>query len=100
MFNRPLVVKNAPVFRHKDVPLPSRRTKLVLDAIHALAATGASAFAPADVGDHLRGAQTPMLMWEIRGELSKLEASGDIEIDSATARWSLRNPTQAKSDAV
>lgn len=70
--------------------MPSRRTKLVLDAIQALAAGGAHTFMPADVGAELRRKQTPMSAWEIRGELSTLEASATIACNPASAHWSLR----------
>ena len=83
--------------------MPSRRTKLVLDAIQAIAVAGNHAFAPADVGAQLRSAQTPMSAWEIRGELTTLEVSGDITIDPTTALWSLRaSPSipQPKSGAA
>ena len=82
--------------------MPSRRTTLVLDAVYALAAAGNPAFAPAAVGARLRSDQSPMSAWEIRGELSSLEASGELRLDPATALWSLRvapTVTDTKAEA-
>ena len=73
--------------------MSSRRTELVLDAIQSLAAAGQHAFAPADVGARLRDTKTPMSAWEIRGELTVLETSGAITIDTKTAMWTLKMAT-------
>lgn len=75
----------------------SRRTKLVLAAVQALAHAGKQSFTPADVGLHLRTHAQPMSAWEVRGELSNLEASGDVRIDPATALWTLTTPPPAAS---
>ena len=74
--------------------LQSRRTKLVLEAVQALVKAGANGFAPADIGAHLRAHGEPMGAWEVRGELSNLEASGDVRLDTASARWHLNAPTE------
>ena len=68
----------------------SRRTKLVLAAIQALANGGTQGFTPAEVGAQLRAQGEPVSAWEIRGELSNLEAAGNIRIDPASARWYLQ----------
>lgn len=77
-------------------PLLSRRTKLVLDALHALADAGQSTFTQAAVGAYLRGQQTPMSAWEVRGELSILEALGDIQLDAKTALWQFTAASDAR----
>ena len=75
----------------------SRRTNLVLAAIEALVKAGMHGFMPADVNAQLRASGEPMLPWEIRGELSVLEASGEICVDPVTAVWSMRVDDAAKA---
>jgi len=67
--------------------LEERRTDLVRAAIDALVADGHGEFRPGDVVSRLRAQNQPMGTWEVRGELSKLEAAGEIELDPATAVW-------------
>ena len=67
----------------------ARRTKIVYDAAAALAGSGAASFRPGDVAAHLRPTETPFGAWEVRGELSKLERLGLVELDEDTATWRL-----------
>ena len=97
----------------------SRRTNLVLAAVHALAAgvetTEASSgtregttssssppsslpgsgFTQSDIGAYLRAHAEPMSAWEVRGELSLLEHAGEVRIDPTTAIWFLVQPPNA-----
>ena len=68
----------------------SRRTDLVLAVFKELVANGADGVLPGAINDRLRELGQPMGSWEVRGELSTLEASGDIVIDQATGAWHLR----------
>ena len=72
--------------------LAQRRTNLVLSVIEKLVAEGRSEFQPGDVVTRLREQNQPMGTWEVRGELSNLEAAGVIELDPDTACW--RMPPQ------
>lgn len=44
-------------------------------------------FRPGDVNRVLREKNQPMGAWEVRGELSKLEANGELALDPDTALW-------------
>jgi hypothetical protein len=68
----------------------SQRTDLVLGVFKELIASGADAVWPGEINDRLRELGQPMGTWEVRGELSKLEASGEIVNDAATGAWHLR----------
>ena len=67
--------------------LEARRTDLVRAVVEAVVADGHREFRPGDVVSRLREQNQPMGAWEVRGELSKLEAAGEIELDPATAVW-------------
>ena len=83
--------------------MQSRRTNLVLAAIHALSAGSEKTDAPAnqnnggskggftqsDISAYLRAHGEPMSAWEVRGELTSLERAGAVRIESATAIWYL-----------
>lgn len=66
-----------------------RRTDIVRRAFKELLAGGAgdTGLRPADICAHLRTAGQPLGSWEVRFELSQLEASGEICLDPATATW-------------
>jgi hypothetical protein len=68
----------------------SRRTDLVLGVFKELIANGADSVQPGAINDRLRELGQPMGTWEVRGELSNLEASGEIINDAATGAWYLR----------
>lgn len=67
--------------------LAQRRTNLVLSVIEKLIAEGRSQFRPADVVTRLREQNQPMGTWEVRGELSNLEAAGVIQVEEETGVW-------------
>ncbi len=69
--------------------LDQRRTDLVATVVQALVAEGNAEFRPGDVVSRLRERNQPMGTWEVRGELSKLEAAGMLENDPETGRWRL-----------
>ncbi|MFV2089053.1 MAG: hypothetical protein ACC642_00205 [Pseudomonadales bacterium] len=64
-------------------------TDHVYTVIEALVAAGVSEFRPGHIADALREAGAPMLDWEIRGELARLEAAGLIASDERTGAYSL-----------
>ena len=57
--------------------------------IESLVADGVEAFRPGHVADRLRESGHPMLTWEIRGELARLEAAGLIAADEKTGAYGL-----------
>ncbi|MFU8816920.1 MAG: hypothetical protein ACNA7W_16350 [Pseudomonadales bacterium] len=67
--------------------LEQRRTKLVLSVIEKLVEAGHAEFRPGDIVSHLREQNQPLGTWEVRGELSNLEAEGVLEADAATGAW-------------
>jgi Fe2+ or Zn2+ uptake regulation protein len=69
--------------------IDQHRTDQVLAVIEALAEAGAAEFRPGHIADNLREAGHPMLSWEIRGELARLEASGLISSDEKTGAYQL-----------
>lgn len=69
--------------------IDQHRTDQVFAVIEALAEAGAAEFRPGHIADSLREAGHPMLSWEIRGELSRLEAAGLISADDKTGAYRL-----------
>ena len=65
-----------------------RVTDNVFAAVREVAA-GTPTFRPGDIASHLRDKGQPMGAWEIRGELSRLEAAGLISNDPITGAWSV-----------
>ena len=57
--------------------------------IEALADAGTAEIRPGHIADSLRDAGHPMLSWEIRGELARLEAAGLIAADDKTGAYQL-----------
>lgn len=57
--------------------------------IEALTESGVTEFRPGHIADKLRESGQPMLTWEIRGELSRLEAAGLIAADEKTGAYQL-----------
>lgn len=100
--NRVFLVKNARSQRtaiavpRKELCLSieNRRTKTVYAVVQQLVRDGRSSFLPGDVNSALRERGQPMGTWEVRSELSALEAARLIELDPESGRWSL---TQTKS---
>ncbi|MEM7218158.1 MAG: hypothetical protein AAF515_07315 [Pseudomonadota bacterium] len=75
---------------------PKERTQKVFEAIKAAQNnTAGNAFRAGDIIAHLRDGGFPLGGWEVRGELTQLGEAGLIELDPASARWSL---TQAGVD--
>jgi len=67
----------------------ARRTKTVFDAALALRQDGVTTFRPGDVTARLRADGSPFGAWEVRGELSNLEALGLIVLEEDAATWKL-----------
>ena len=57
--------------------------------IEALTEAGTTEFRPGHIADNLRESGHPMLTWEIRGELARLEAAGLIAADEKTGAYRL-----------
>lgn len=79
--------------------LAQRRTKLVLAVIEKITAEGCTDFRPGDITSRLRAQNQPLGAWEVRGELSNLEADGVVEVDAASGTWHLRTDKAQKACA-
>ncbi len=77
--------------------LDQRRTDLVIAVIEKLVADGRTAFQPGDVVERLRQQNQPMGSWEVRGELSRLQAEGALALDPETAQWRLAKQKTRKT---
>ena len=66
-----------------------RRTKLVFTTFEELVVEGRSEIRPGDITQRLRERNQPLSYWEVRGELSNLEAEGLIEVHPETGGWQL-----------
>jgi hypothetical protein len=66
-----------------------RRTKLVFSAFEELVGQGRAEIRPGDITTRLRERNQPLSTWEVRGELSNLEAEGLIEVHAETGAWRL-----------
>ncbi len=65
------------------------RTNQVFTTIESLAESGLAEFRPGHIADRLRESGRPLLTWEIRGELARLEAAGLITSDEETGAYRL-----------
>ena len=77
--------------------LEQRRTKLVYSIIQDLVAGGQAQFQPGDVNAALRRQGQPLGTWEVRGEFSVLADQGLIDVDPATAQWTLAKPSKRQA---
>jgi hypothetical protein len=71
------------------VSIAQRRTRIVFGVFEELALEGCTEIRPGDIAARMRARNQPMSVWEIRGELSNLEALGSIELNPDTASWRL-----------
>jgi hypothetical protein len=74
-----------------------RRTKLVFSAFEELVGKGHTEIRPGDITTTLRERNQPLSYWEVRGELSNLEAEGLIEVHAETGAWRLAAPAARKA---
>jgi hypothetical protein len=77
--------------------LDQRRTNLVAGIVDQLVADGHCTFRSGDVVSRLRARNQPMGTWEVRGELSRLEADGMIHNDPDTGLWRLADQRSLKA---
>jgi hypothetical protein len=76
-------------FQGIPLSIGHRRTKLVFTTFEELVAEGRSEIRPGDITQRLRERNLPLSYWEVRGELSNLEAEGLIEVRPETGGWQL-----------
>jgi hypothetical protein len=69
--------------------LAQRRTNLVLSVVEKLIAEGRCQFRPSHVLERLREQNQPLGAWEVRAELSNLEAAGLIVLEAETGAWQM-----------
>lgn len=87
------------VFGRIAVSTELRRTHVVLDIFKLLIADGrgSDGLRAGDICTRLREMGLPMETWQVRGELSNLEANGSIVVDSRTGAWFLVEPTDTEA---
>jgi hypothetical protein len=73
------------------VTAKSRRTDLVLRVFKDLVADGVDGVSPGAICGRLRDISQPLGTWEVRGELTTLEAGGEIVLDEDRAVWYLND---------
>ncbi len=75
-----------------------RRTHLVRRVFEELAQRpgGDAGIRPGAINAELRARETPMGAWEVRVELTHLEAAGEVRCDPATGLWFLADAAQSK----
>lgn len=64
-----------------------RQTRIVYEGFMELASGNGGVVEVGDLVAHMRGRNRPMGAWEVRGELSTLEAAGLIAVDEESASW-------------
>lgn len=69
--------------------IEQHRTDQVFATIQSLTEAALAEFRPGHIADALREAGHPMLTWEIRGELARLEAAGLISVDATSGAYQL-----------
>lgn len=69
--------------------IDQHRIDELYDLIRSLVAEGMTRFRPGNIADALRNSGEPMLTYEIRGALSKLEAEGLVAVDPETGSYTL-----------
>jgi hypothetical protein len=74
-----------------------RRTKLVFATFEELVGEGRTELRPGEITDRLRQRNQPLSYWEVRGELSNLEAEGRIEVNPETGAWRLARQAARKA---
>ena len=87
------------VFGRTAVSTQLRRTHEVLDIFKLLIADGrgSDGLRAGDICTRLREMGRPIDTWQVRGELSNLEANGSIVVDSHTGAWFLVDPTDTEA---
>ena len=65
----------------------ARQTKNVYDAAVAVHESGTTEIRPGDIAAHLRNGGFPVAAWQIRGELTNLEAMGLVTLDADAGTW-------------
>ena len=77
--------------------IDKHRTDQVYAMIQRIVDEGRAEFRPGHIADALRAEGMPLLTWEIRGELSRLQAEGLIQADPKTGAWSLAAAASRKT---
>ena len=73
----------------KSVSEAQRKTRTVYDAFNSVIGSNGQEIRAGQVVAFLRESNDPFGSWEVRGELSKLEALGLLKLNGSTGTWSL-----------
>ena len=77
--------------------IDQHRTDQVYLVIESLVSAGQAEFRPGHIADALRDAGSPILTWEIRMELARLEAEGLVQVDETSGAYTLAKPASRKT---
>jgi hypothetical protein len=69
--------------------IEQQRTKTVFAVMEKLTEQGQDSIRAGDIATWLRDQSRPMPVWEIRGELTRLDQAGLIVLDVNTGAWRL-----------
>ena len=80
-----------------------RKTKMIWLALQELiqdASASSEGILLVDVAVALRNQDTPMGAWQVRGELTRLEALGLVRFDSETGLWHVHDSKPQRESAA
>ncbi len=69
--------------------IEQRRTKRIFEVIQEIVGADGKGFRPGDIASVLRERGQPLGAWEIRGQLSILEAEGLIRLEPDSGAWQI-----------
>jgi repressor of nif and glnA expression len=69
--------------------IEQRRTKRIFEVIQEIVGAQGHGFRPGDIASVLRERGQPLGAWEIRGQLSILEAEGLIRLEPESGTWEI-----------
>ncbi len=77
--------------------IEQRRTKRIFGVIQEIVAAQGGRFRPGDIASVLRERGQPLGAWEIRGQLSILEAEGLIRLEPESGTWEIASAASRRA---
>lgn len=77
--------------------IEQRRTKKIFEVIQEIVAAEGHHFRPGDIASVLRDRGQPLGTWEIRGQLSILEAEGLVRLDPESGTWEIASSNSQRA---